>query len=91
MDVEKAQELYAGLEEGIKVLVDENPVSAAVVGINDKGETLTGYFHADAQAKTIFAHNINADAMLDVVLNNIEMARDALDELDNVEQEDDRS
>ena len=91
MDVEKAQELYAWLEECITALVDGNPVSAAVVGINDKGKTLTGYFHADAQAKAIFAHNINADAMLDVVLNNIEMVRDALDELDEaeVEQEDD--
>lgn len=82
MDAEDKQELFAWLEQSLKALVDGNPVSAAVVGINDKGETLTGYFHADAQAKAIFAHNINADAMLDVVLNNIDMVRDALDELD---------
>lgn len=82
MDAVDKQELFAWLEESLKALVDENPVSAAVVGINDKGETLTGYFHADAQQKAVFAHHINSDAMLDVVLNNIEMVRDALDELD---------
>ncbi len=45
-------------------------------------QALTGCFHADAQTKAIIAHNINADAMLDVVPSNIEMVRDALDELD---------
>ena len=76
------EELIGWLEESIRTMLSGKPISAAVVAQNAEGEVLTGYFHADAQTKAIFAHNINADAMLDVVLNNIGMVRDALDELD---------
>lgn len=63
------------------------PSSIALVASLETGETLTGYFHADAQQKAVFAHNINADAMPDVVLNNINLVRDALDELGEADRE----
>ena len=79
----KNPEMASWLEEGLQNIFSGKPVSMAILAQNENGEVLTGYYHADAQQKAIFAHNINADAMLDVVLNNIDMVRDALDELDN--------
>ncbi len=79
MDFNENQELAAWLEEGLQYLFNIKPVSAAIVAQLPSGEVFTGYFNADSQRKAVLAHSINADAMLDVVLNNIGMIREALD------------
>lgn len=85
MDFEMNKDLAEWLEEGLRKMFELKPSSVALVATLDSGETLTGYFRADAQQKAVFAHHINSDAMLDVVLNNINLVRDALDELDDAD------
>ena len=71
------------LEATLKVVVESKPSAIGIVTIEESGNVLTGFWNADAQDKAIMAHNMNAEAMLDVVLNNIGMVRDALDGLDD--------
>lgn len=79
-------ELTAWLESCVQNLYERNKesriVSAAIITLSEDGLALTGYYNADAQDKAVFAHNLNADAMLDVVLNNIDKVRDALEDID---------
>ena len=86
MDFEQNRELAEWLEAGLRKMFELKPSSIALVASLETGETLTGYYHADAQQKAMFAHHINSDAMLDVVLNNIGLVRDALDELDDADR-----
>ena len=88
MDATGHEDLFEWLEGSIKALIDSDPVSAAVVAQRRDGSVLTGYFHADAQDKAIFAHNVNADAMLDIVLGNIDLVQDALDALNDDDESD---
>lgn len=82
-------ELTAWLEGCVKNLYERNKesriVSAAIITQSEDRLVLTGYYNADAQDKAIFAHNLNADAMLDIVVNNIDIVRDALEETENDE------
>ena len=82
MDFSTNPEMAAFLEESISILFKENPVSAVVAATTEDGRTFTGYYNADSTDMAIFAHHINADAMLEVVLNNIDLVRDALDDLE---------
>ena len=82
MDFSTNPEMAAYLEETLSILFNSNPVSAVVAARTDDGSTFTGYYNADAEDMAVFAHNISADAMLEVVLNNIDLVRDALDDLD---------
>lgn len=36
----------------------------------EAGNTLTGYYHADAQDKAVFAHHIQSDIVLDIIKAN---------------------
>lgn len=82
-------ELTAWLEDCVKNLYERNKesriVSAAIITQSEDRMVLTGYYNADAQDKAIFAHNLNADAMLDIVVNNIDIVREALEETENDE------
>lgn len=77
-------ELTAWLEDCVKNLFERSKesriVSAAIVTLSEDRAVLTGYYNADAQDKAIFAHNIQADTMLEVVLNNIDRVREALED-----------
>lgn len=81
MDFEANKDLAGWLEECLRKMFELKASSVGLVATLETGETLTGYFHADVQQKAVFAHHINADAMLGVVLNNINLVRNALDEL----------
>lgn len=70
------------LENSIKTLFENNPKRIAICALLDDGNVMTGYYKCDAQDKAIFAHNISADAMLDMVINNIGMIKDALEQED---------
>lgn len=82
IDLGKNPELAKWFEESLMAIFSREVQSACVVAQDTEGNVLTGYFLADAQQKAIFAHNINADAMLDVVLNNARMVKEALDDLE---------
>lgn len=89
IDFQKNRELSQWFEQSIRAIYSRDVAGVCVVAIDTDGAVLTGYYNADAQMKAIFAHNINADAMLDVVLNNIHMVRDALEDLEEEESEGD--
>lgn len=61
--------------------------SACIVAQLKSGAVMTGYYEADSARKAIFAHNINGDAMLDVVLANIDAVSEALAEYENGDEE----
>ncbi len=82
IDLKGKEDLLTWLEEGLKNLVEGDPVSAAIIAINSKEEVMTGYYKADSRTKALFAHFLNGDALLDVVLDHIEDVKDALDELE---------
>ena len=88
IDLHKNPELTEWFEESLKAIFSREIESACIVAQDKDGYVLTGYYDADAQQKAVFAHNINSDAMLDVVVNNIGVIRDALDGLDDCEADD---
>lgn len=63
-------------------MFEAEPSSIAVVARLPDNDTLTAYFHADAEQKAVFAHHIMSDVVLDVVTSNIDLIRDALDDLE---------
>lgn len=79
-------ELTAWLEDCVKNLYERNKesriTSAAIITQSEDRLVLTGYYNADAQDKAIFAHNLNADAMLDVVCANADVVKQAIEEVD---------
>lgn len=78
-EIEK--EPYAAfLEESIKAIFEARPVSMAVVAICEDGNTLTGYYNADAQDKAVFAHHIQSDVVMDIVTANINTVKEALED-----------
>ena len=83
----KNEKLAAWLEASLhELFADGRKVSSAcIVAQMEDGNCMTGYYEADSLQKAIFAHNINGDAMLDVVLSNIDIVRDALDDLEDEE------
>ena len=67
------------LEEAVKAIFEGNPNSISLCAIMPDGNVLTAYYNCSVHDKAIIAHNINADAMLDNVVINIDMIKDALD------------
>lgn len=83
-------ELTAWLEDCVKNLYERNKesriTSAAIITQSEDRVVLTGYYNCDAQDKAIFAHNLNADAMLDIVCNNADIVKQAIEEVDEDDQ-----
>ena len=83
-------ELTAWLEDCVKNLYERNKesriTSAAIITMSEDRLVLTGYYNADAQDKAIFAHNLNADAMLDVVCANADVVKQAIEEAEEDDQ-----
>lgn len=84
-------ELTAWLEDCVKNLYERNKqshiTSAAIITQSEDRLVLTGYFNCDAQDKALFAYNLNADAMLDVVCANADIVKQAIEEADEDDQE----
>ena len=70
------------LEESIKTIFEQNPDRIAICATLSDGDTLTAYYNCCAEDKAIFSHHINSDAMLDVVLANIDIIKEELDKCD---------
>ena len=68
------------LEDAVKTIFKEKPENIAICAKLESGDTLTAYYNCDAEDKAVLAHHITSDAMLDTVLNNIDMVREALAE-----------
>lgn len=68
------------LEDAIRVLTEHDVCSACIVAKFDEGDTMTGYWNADAQDKAIFAHNIQSDIVLDIVKQNAGIIKEAMEE-----------
>lgn len=45
-------------------------LAIAIVAKTESGNTLTGYYNADAQDKAVFAHHIQSDIVLDIIKAN---------------------
>jgi len=84
MDVESMP--FAEFLEGIiSRLVKSDPEMIVVAAKRPDGSVLTGKWRANALDEAECAVNLFCEAMMDVVINNIEMIRDALDELEEEE------
>lgn len=70
------------LENAIRTLTEHDVRSACIVATIDDGETMTGYWNADAQGKAIFAHHIQSDIVLDIVEQNADAIKRAMEEGD---------
>ena len=75
----------AWLEDVIKTIFNHNPTKISVCARLEDDSTMTAYYGCDAEDKAMFAHHIYSDATLDVVLNNIEMVKSALEEYEEAE------
>ena len=83
-------ELASWLEEAVRLFIQQDADCkvdcGAMVLRQENGNVMTGYLNCDATDKAILAFNIVADAMLDVVCNNADRVRAALDELEEGEE-----
>ena len=68
------------LENAIRILTEHHVHAACIVATVDDGDTMTGYWNADAQDKAIFAHNIQSDIVLDIVKQNADIIKRAMEE-----------
>ena len=68
------------LENAIRILTEHEVHSACIVATVDDGAAMTGYWNADAQDKAIFAHNIQSDIILDIVKQNADIIKRAMEE-----------
>ena len=84
MDVKKMP--FAGfMEEAISMMVKSKPEVIVFAARRPDGAVLTGKWQADPTDVAACAAQLFADAMLDMVVNNIELIRDALDDLEEDE------
>ena len=75
------------LEDVIHSMFDLNPDKMCFVAHTPGGETMTAYFNAEAEDMANFAHHINSDVVMEIVLNNagriLEAAMDPGDDDDD--------
>lgn len=64
------QEYAAWLEKALQALYKSKPLAIAIVAKTEAGNTLTGYYNADARDKAVFAHHIQSDIVLDIIKAN---------------------
>lgn len=85
-EIEK--EPYAAfLEESIKTIFECRPSSMAVVAVCEDGNTLTGYYNADARDKAMFAYHIQSDMIMDIVTANVGMVKEAMENEEEEQEE----
>ena len=79
MDIEKLP-YAAWLEDLIKTLIAVNPYTMCVVARTESGDTLTGYYYAEAEDKAVMAHAIQSDIVMDLIENNISTIKEMLED-----------
>lgn len=68
------------LEDAIKELTDGKAQNVAICGRLKDGAMLTAFANTVAEDKAIIAWHILSTALMEVVLNNIDLIKEALDE-----------
>lgn len=71
------------LENAIRFLTEHDVHSACIVATVDDGDTMTGYWNANANDKAVFASNIQSDVLFDVIRNNADAIKHILEDADN--------
>lgn len=71
------------LEKGISTLIEGKAKNAVLCGRLEDGSTLTAFSDMDAEDMAIIAWHILSTAFMDVVISNIDMIKDALDDLED--------
>ena len=84
------KELAKFLEDAVHSLVDLDPNAIAIVAINDdSGIAGTQYYGCGVEDKGRMVHHINEDIIMDVILNNADIIRNAVMDAENDEDEED--
>lgn len=55
------------------------PAKMAFVATLTNGETKTAYYNAYAEDKAVFAHHIQSDVVMDIVIANADILREAME------------
>lgn len=58
------------LEESIATIAGLDPCCICFAATKADGTVFTGYYNADATDKAVFAHNIQADIVMDIIKAN---------------------
>ena len=67
------------LEDTIREMT-EHDVQSICIAVKVDGDTMTGYWNADAQDKAMFAAAIQSDIVLDIVEQNADAIKRAMEE-----------
>lgn len=78
----------AWLEEIVSELLKLNVESIAIAAITGDGLVFTAYYGADATDMAVMATHINADGLLEMVLNNARMIVEAAEDQEEDDAED---
>ena len=82
------KELAEFLEDAVHGIFDLNPNAVAVVAINDDaGIAGTNYHNCGVEDKGRMMHHILEDIVMDIVLSNATLIRDAIMELEEDEED----
>ena len=68
------------LENAIRILTAHHVHTACIVARVENDTVLTGYWNASDNDKAVFASNIQNDITLDVIRNNSDLIKQALEE-----------
>ena len=85
------QEYAAWLEKALQALYKSKPIAIAIVAKTEAGNTLTGYYNADAQDKAVFAHHIQSEIVLDIIKAMMEGVDDGTDKGAKYDDEDEEA
>lgn len=72
----------AWLEDALKTVVETGTKKICVAAILQNGEVFTGYYNADATDKALFAHNIQSEVTMDIIMANIDTIKKAMEDND---------
>ena len=68
------------LENAIRILTEHHVHSACIVARVENDTVLTGYWNASANDKAVLASNIQNDITLDLIRNNADLIKQAMEE-----------
>lgn len=72
----------AWLEDAIRPIMETGAEKLCSSAILPDGDVFTGYYNADATDKALFAHNIQSDVTMDIIMANIDTIKKAMEDND---------
>lgn len=70
MKIEENADLSKFLENGLRMLYDENVKSVAILATTEDDDISIGYYHCSVSTKLMYAGYIQQDAMIDTLKTN---------------------